>query len=92
MPFYDSSWQDCPDTGRISGAYILFYQGEPIDHGTHVPGPGAQSSTKSDYNAECTTGMALAHFRMLIHELLNKDPYIYPEEAPLIVLDRKFAM
>ena len=36
--------------------------------------------------------MALAHFRMLIHELLNKDPYIVPEEAPLIVLDSKYAM
>ena len=36
--------------------------------------------------------MALAHFRILIHELLNKDPDIVPEEAPLIVLDRKSAM
>ena len=36
--------------------------------------------------------MALAHFRMLINELLNKDPDIVPEEAPLIVLDSKFAM
>ena len=36
--------------------------------------------------------MALAHFRMLIHELLSKDPYIVPEEAPLIVLDSKSAM
>ena len=39
MDFYDSSWQDFPDTGRITGAYIIFYQGGPIDHGTHVPGP-----------------------------------------------------
>ena len=36
--------------------------------------------------------MALAHFRMLIHEFLNKDPYIVPDEAPLIVLDSKSAM
>ena len=36
--------------------------------------------------------MDLAHFRMLIHELLNKDPDIVPEEAPLIVLDSKYAM
>ena len=33
--------------------------------------------------------MALAHFRMLINELLKKDPDIVPEEAPLIILDRK---
>ena len=29
---------------------------------------------------------------MLIHELLNKDPYIVSEEAPLIVLDSKYDM
>ena len=44
MDFSDSSWQDCPDTLRSTGAYIIFYQGGPIDHGTHVPGPVAQSS------------------------------------------------
>ena len=26
---------------------------------------------------------------MLIHELLNKDTYIVPEECPLIILDGK---
>ena len=36
--------------------------------------------------------MALVHFRMLIHELLNKYPDIFPEEYPLIVLDSKSAM
>ena len=42
MDFSDSSWQDCPDTGRSTGAYIIFYQRGPIDHGTHVPVPVAQ--------------------------------------------------
>ena len=36
--------------------------------------------------------MALANFRMLIHELLNEDPDMVPEEAPLIVLHSKSAM
>ena len=36
--------------------------------------------------------MALAHFRMLIHSLLNKDPDIVPKEAPLIILDSKSAI
>ena len=44
MAFSDSSWQDFRDTGRIIGAYIIFYQGGPIDHSPHVPGPFAQSS------------------------------------------------
>ena len=34
--------------------------------------------------------MDLAHFRMLVHELLNEDPDM--AEAPLIVLDSKLAM
>ena len=74
MAFSDSSWQDCPDTGRSTGVYIIFYQGGPIDYGTHITGPVAQSSVESEYNAACTEGMALAHFRKLIHELLNTDP------------------
>ena len=35
--------------------------------------------------------MTLAHFRMLVAELLNEDPDMVPKEAPLIVLDRKSA-
>ena len=44
MDFSDSSWQDCPETVRITGAYIIFYQGGTIGHGAHVPGPVSQSS------------------------------------------------
>ena len=44
MVFYDSSWQDCPDTGRSKLAFMIFYQGGPIDHGTYVPVPVSQSS------------------------------------------------
>ena len=42
MGFSDSSCKDFPDTGIITGAYIIFYQGGTIDHGTHVPGPVSQ--------------------------------------------------
>ena len=36
--------------------------------------------------------MALAHFRMFIHELLNNDPDIVPEEAPMIILDSNYSV
>ena len=36
--------------------------------------------------------MALEHFGMLVHELLNEDPDMVPKEAPLIVLESKSAM
>ena len=76
MDFSDYSCKDCPDTGRSTGSYIIFYQVGPIAHGTHVPVPVSQSSSESEYNAECTAGMDLTHFRMIIHEILNKDPQI----------------
>ena len=44
MVFYDSNFQDCSDTGRSTGAYIIFYQGGTIDHGTHVSGTVSRSS------------------------------------------------
>ena len=40
-------------------------------------------------NTAYTAVMALEYFRMLIHELLNKNPDIVPEEASLIRLDSK---
>ena len=67
MGFSDSSWKYFSDTGRHTGAYNIFYQGGTIYHGTIVTGPVSQSSTESEYNAACTAGMALAHFRVLIH-------------------------
>ena len=78
MDFSDSSWQYFTYTGRSTGAYNVFYQGGPIDYGTHVTGPVVQSSAEIDYNAACTAGMALAHFRILIHGFLNKDTDIVP--------------
>ena len=50
MDFSNSSWKYFPDTGRGTGAYIIFYQGGLIDHGTHVPVPVAQFSAENEYN------------------------------------------
>ena len=83
--FSDSSWKNCPENGIIIGAYTIFYQNGSIDHGTHVPGTVAQPSTESEYNVACTTKIALAHFRMLIHELLNMYPVIVPVETSIII-------
>ena len=67
----------------------MFYQGGPIDHWTHVKGTVAQYSAESEYNVTCTSGMSLSHFRMINNELLNKDTYLVPEQAPVIILDSK---
>ena len=72
MAFSDSSRKYFPGTGKITGAYIIFYQCGIIEHGTYVPVPVDQSSAESVYNAACTAVTDLANFRMLIHELLRK--------------------
>ena len=67
----------------------MFYQSEPIDHCKHVPVPVAQLSVESEYNTACTAGMDIAYFRILNNELLNKDPDLVPEQAPLFILNIK---
>ena len=42
LDFSGSSCKYCPDTGKITGACIIFYKSVPIDHGTHVLVPVAQ--------------------------------------------------
>ena len=44
--FSHSIWKNFPDTVRSTGAYIVCYQGGPIDHCTHVPGTVAQYSAE----------------------------------------------
>ena len=46
MAFSDSNWKDFPDNCRSTVAYIIFYQGGPIDHDIHVTVPVAQSSSE----------------------------------------------
>ena len=46
MDFYDSNCQDFLETVRSTEAYMIFYQGMPIDHGKHASGPVSQSSVK----------------------------------------------
>ena len=36
--------------------------------------------------------MSSAHFRMLVHEFLSKDPDIVPEEAYLTILDSNYTI
>ena len=71
MFFSDYIWKDCPGNGRSTGAYMIFYQGNTIDHEKYVPGPVAQSSAQSEYNEACNAGMDLENFRMLIHEVFE---------------------
>ena len=50
MVFYASSCQNFTYYDIITGAYIVFDQGGPIDHCTDVPVTVSQYSDESDYN------------------------------------------
>ena len=65
MMFSDSIWKACTYNVRSTEEYILFYQGEPIDHSSHVSGTLTQSSAEIYYNASCTAGMDLTQLSKL---------------------------
>jgi hypothetical protein len=67
----DASWQDCPDTGRSTVGYIIFYNGAPIEANTTVPVPVAQSSSEAEYLSACCGSMAAAHIRMILYDILH---------------------
>ena len=55
-----------------------------------TPGTLVQPISVREYSESCTSGTDLAHFRMLIHELLSKYIDIGTQEAPLLILDSKY--
>jgi hypothetical protein len=67
----DASWQDCPDTGKSTIGYQIFYNGALIEANTTVPTPVAQSSSEAEYLGACCGAMAAAHIRMILYDLLH---------------------
>ena len=88
--FCDSSWQDCPDTGRSTGCYHIYFQGGIVDHGTFVPSPVAQSSAEAEYNTAAVATMSTSHVRMTVNEFLGyeADDLVHPIQ---ILLDSQSA-
>ena len=86
--YSDSSWQDCPDTARSTGGYIITFQGGAIDFSSNVPSPVALSSAEAEYNQACLACMSLAHIKMLV-----EDTTLRPiTEAVPLLLDNKSAV
>ena len=67
--FTDSSWQDCPDDGRSTGCYLLYFKGGIVNAASFVPTPVALSSAEAEYNALAHSFQAVANSRQLVHEL-----------------------
>jgi len=69
--FTDASWQDCPDTGRSTVGYMIFYQGALIEANSTVPTPIAMSTAEAEFMGACTGAMAAAHIRMILYDFIN---------------------
>ena len=72
--FTDSSWQDCPDTGRSTGCYQIYQQGGIVEAASFVPNPVAMSSAESEYNAVAHAMQRCANVRQILQELSGNAP------------------
>ena len=71
LAFSDSSFQDCPDTGRSTTAFKIFYRGSLCDANSSTPVPVAMSSAEAEYMGASNAAMTLAHFRELLYDMEN---------------------
>ena len=69
--FSDSSWQDCPDSGRSTCGYKVFVQGGLVDAQSTMPIPVALSSAEAEYMGACNLGTMVCHLRELKYEFEN---------------------
>jgi Reverse transcriptase (RNA-dependent DNA polymerase) len=86
-PFYvfaDSSWQDCPDTGRSTGGYHIFMQGGIVDSAMTFPTPVALSTAEAEYNNASAAATAVASMSMLTQDLKQLRTDI-PLKIPLMI-------
>jgi hypothetical protein len=84
VAFGDSSWQDCVDSGRSTGAYHIFNQGGIVDSAMTFPVPVALSSAEAEYNNACDACVAINALAMLYNELQGCDPDM-PLHIPLLL-------
>ncbi|KAG7346413.1 hypothetical protein IV203_038386 [Nitzschia inconspicua] len=88
--FTDSSFQDCPDTSKSMGGYLLFMKGGVVDNSSHLAGVVCHSSCEAEY-CHATSGLMGASFVRKVHnELLG-----YNSDRPLTIplgIDSQSAM
>ena len=72
--FTDSSWQDCVDTSRSTGAFVVYVFGSFVDGASFVPVPIALSSAEAEYNAAAFAITATIHLKQVFNSLLGRHP------------------
>ena len=97
--FTDASWQDCPDTGRSTTGFLIFYQGGVVDANSMLQIPIAMSSCEAEVMASCSGCMAAAHIHMLLYDMKHLGTKTYdakkltlPNPPTVIMVDNKAAV
>ena len=75
--FSDTSWQDCPDTGRSTSGFKVFVQGGLVDAQSTMPIPVVFSSAEAEYMGACNLEAMVCHLRDLEYEfeMLGAEDY-----------------
>lgn len=69
----DASFQDCPDTLRSTGGYLIFMQGAVVDSYSGSIGPICHSTCEAEYCIFSSALMAASYFRKLHNEFHGFD-------------------
>jgi hypothetical protein len=83
--FSDSSWNDDIDTGRSTGAFLVYYMGGIVDHSSNLPDPIALSSAEAEYNESCIACMATNHLSMMLDEFEVRSSRDIRQPVPIIL-------
>jgi hypothetical protein len=97
--FTDASWQDCPDTGRSTTGFLIYYQGGVIEANSMLQIPVAMSSCEAEVMASCSGCMAAAHIHMLLYDMKYLGTKTYdskkltlPNPPTVVMVDNKSAV
>jgi hypothetical protein len=71
--FTDSRWQDCLDTSRSAGCYLVFCQGGIVNGASFVPDPVALSSAKAEHQTAAFGASSCEHARQVFQEMHGLD-------------------
>jgi hypothetical protein len=72
--FSDASFQDCPDSGRSTGGYLIFMQGAVVDVSSSMPQLVAFSTCEAEYCTASLAVMAATYVKKVFNELHGIDP------------------
>ena len=72
--FSDSSFQDCPDTSRSTGGYLIFMQGAVVDAWSSMPQLVAYSTCEAEYSTASLATMAAFYIKKVFNEFHSIHP------------------